>query len=51
MSQHWYKRLLWWLCEKAKHPAAGEGWIYEGFFHRNCNVCGRIVSKPLKVKQ
>ena len=47
MSQPWYIRLLWWLCEKAGHPGA-KGWIYDGNYHRDCDLCGRIVSEPVK---
>ena len=48
MNQPWYIRLGWWLCEKTGHLGARSGWIYNGYFHRDCKICGRIVSEPIK---
>lgn len=47
MSQPWYIRLGWWLCEELDHPYPRKGWIYEGCYHRYCRFCGRIVSEPI----
>ena len=27
---------------------ARSGWIYNGYFHKDCKICGRIVSEPIK---
>ena len=48
MNQPWLYRLGMWLCEKTGHLGARSGWIYNGYFHRDCKVCGRIVSEPIK---
>lgn len=48
MSMPWYVRLGFWLCEKADHPWLVSGWIYNGHYHRDCRICGRIVSEPCK---
>jgi len=48
MEQPWYVRLLWWLCEKADHPLIDGGWIFNGHYHRQCRICRRIVSEPIK---
>ena len=48
MGQPWYIRLGWWLCEKTGHLGARAGWIYDGYFHKECKLCGRIVSEPIK---
>lgn len=48
MNQPWYIRLGWWLCEKLGHPLPRKGWIYDGQYHRDCRLCGRIVSEPLR---
>ena len=50
MNQVWYVRLGWWLCEKLGHIGA-KSWIYNGYYHRDCRICGRIVSEPLKDEQ
>lgn len=50
MNQTWFTRLGWWLCEKTGHLITDRAWIYGGFYHRECKLCGRIVSEPLKVK-
>ena len=47
MKQEWYTRMLWWACDKLGHIGA-KGWIYNGHYHRDCRICGRIVSEPLK---
>lgn len=47
MNQPWYIRFLWWLCEKAGHIGS-HGWIYNGHYHRDCKLCGRIVSEKIK---
>jgi len=48
MNQIWYIKFLWWLCEKTGHLWIDHAWIYGGFYHRNCKLCKRIVSEPLK---
>lgn len=48
MNQPWYIRLGLWLCEKTGHLFSRKAWIYGGFYHRECRLCGRIVSEPLK---
>jgi hypothetical protein len=50
MNQPWYIRLGWWICEKTNHLWTRRGWIYNGYYHRECRLCGRIVSEPLKEK-
>jgi hypothetical protein len=47
MNQPWYVRFGWWLCDKLGHIGA-RGWIYNETLHRDCRICGRIVSEPLK---
>jgi hypothetical protein len=47
MNQPWHIRLLWWVCEKINHPGA-KGWIFNGYYHRECRLCKRIVSEPIK---
>ena len=48
MSQEWYVRLGWWLCEKLEHPFPVRAWVYNGRYIRECRWCGRVVSEPLK---
>lgn len=48
MNQPWLYRFGMWLCEKTGHLGARSGWIYNGYFHRDCKICGRIVSEPIK---
>ena len=48
MGQPWYVRLGWWLCEKTGHLVTKQGWVYGGHYHRECKLCGRIVSEPVK---
>ena len=48
MNQPWYIRFGWWLCEKLGHPFPLKGWIHDGHYHRDCRLCGRIVSEPIK---
>ena len=50
MSQSWFIKLCWWLCEKTNHLWVSKGWIYDGFYHRDCKLCGRIISAPIKEK-
>lgn len=50
MNQPWYVRLGWWLCEKTGHLRS-HGWVYNGYYHRDCKLCGRIVSEPTKEKE
>jgi hypothetical protein len=47
MNQTWLYRLGLWLCDKLGHSAS-RAWIYNGYYHRDCRLCGRIVSEPLK---
>lgn len=47
MNQPWYVRLGWWLCGLTGHIGA-HGWIYNGQYHQDCKLCGRIVSEDLK---
>jgi hypothetical protein len=49
MMPPWYKRLGIWLCEKLGHVCLQGGWIHDRHYHRDCSLCGRIVSEPLKV--
>jgi hypothetical protein len=46
MGQSWYTRIGWWLCEKVDHPVLRGSWIYNGQYHRDCRLCGRIISEP-----
>jgi hypothetical protein len=48
MEQSWRERLLWWICEKLSHPFINKTWIYNNYRHKECRVCGRIISEPLK---
>ena len=48
MNQPWLHRFCMWLCEKTGHLGARSGWIYNGYFHKDCKICGRIVSEPIK---
>ena len=48
MSQPWYIKLGWWLCEKTGHLGVRKAWIYDGSYHRDCGWCGRIISEPCK---
>lgn len=47
MKQQWYTLLGWWLCDKLGHIGANS-WIYNNQYHRDCKLCGRIISEPLK---
>lgn len=49
MNQPLHIRIWWWLCDKTGHIGAG-GWIYNGHFDRDCKICGRIISEPIKEK-
>jgi len=49
MNQSWYIRFFWWLCEKAGHPLS-HGWVYAGEYHRDCRLCGRIISEPIRAR-
>ena len=51
MNQKWYTRLGWWLCELFRHPGSGATWEYNGQIHKECNLCGRIVSRKCPVKE
>lgn len=48
MSQTWFERFRFWLCEKVGHVLLRGGWIYNGHYHRQCSWCGRIVSEPIR---
>ena len=50
MNQPWYVRLGWWLCSKTGHLWYS-GWVYNGYYHRDCKLCGSIISKPVKEKE
>lgn len=50
MSQPWYIRFGWWLCELFNHPIPKKGWIYDGHYHRDCRWCGRIASEPIHTR-
>ena len=47
MNQPWYVRFGWWLCEKTNHLWIRNGWIYNGYYHRECRLCNRIISEPI----
>ena len=51
MSEHWFYRLRFWLCEKTGHLGARTGWIYKGHYHSECKICRRIISTPCKDEQ
>lgn len=46
MGLRWYTKLGYWLCEKTDHLLIRKGWIYNGFYHRECRLCNRIISEP-----
>ena len=48
MDQPWYIKFGWWLCDKTSHLGARGGWVFNGFFHRECKLCGRIISERIK---
>jgi hypothetical protein len=48
MNQPWYIKLGWWLCEKTGHLGVSRAWTFNGYYHRDCAWCGRIVSKAVK---
>lgn len=41
-------RFLNWVCQKTGHLWTKEAWIYNGFYHRSCGICGRIISEQIK---
>ena len=47
MSNPWYVKFLWWLCSKTGHIGA-HGWIYNNQYHRDCKLCGSIITEDLK---
>ncbi len=49
MNRPWYIRTWWWLCDKTGHLFYND-WTYNGYYHRNCKICGRIISKRVKEK-
>lgn len=51
MNQPWYIRWAGWLCEKTGHLGARGGWVHDGYYHRDCRLCGRIISEPIKEKE
>jgi len=50
MRQTWFERLRFWLCGKAGHICLNGGWIHDGYYHRECSWCGRIVSESIREK-
>jgi len=44
MNKPWFIRLWWRLCAKTGHLWY-RGWTYGGYYHRDCRLCGRIISK------
>lgn len=50
MDRPWYLDFGWWLCEKIGHPFPRKGWIYNGQYHRECRICGRLISETLQGK-
>jgi len=51
MSEPWLYRFFMWLCEKTGHLGARGGWVHDGYYHRDCRLCGRIISEPIKEKE
>lgn len=50
MKQTWFERFRFWLCRKIGHICLRGGWIHDGYYHRECSWCGRIVSEPIREK-
>lgn len=48
MSEPLLYRFFRWLCEKTGHLGVRKAWIFDGYFHRDCGWCGRIISEPCK---
>jgi len=48
MSEPLLYRFGMWLCAKTGHLWIRHAWIYDGYYHRDCRICGRIVSEPLR---
>lgn len=48
MSEPLLYRFAMWLCEKTGHLITHHSWIYNGYYHRECRICGRIKSEPLR---
>lgn len=43
-----FERLRQWFCECIlRHMLISRGWIYNGFYHRDCKVCKRTISEPI----
>ena len=51
MEQKWYTKLLWWICELFNHPgSSNNSWVYNGYYHRDCKFCKRIISTKFNPK-
>jgi len=48
MSQPWLYRFLMCLCEKTGHLWIDHCWQYNGYYHKSCKICGRIISEKHK---
>lgn len=43
-----FERLRQWFCEYVlRHAFITSFWVYNGFCHRNCKVCRRVISEPI----
>ena len=49
MTEPLLYRFFRWICDKTGHLVY-HGWVYDGYYHRDCKICGRIVSKPIEEK-
>ena len=50
MKQSWHERLKWWICGIIGHPFPKKGWFYNGHYHRDCRICGRIISDSIRAR-
>jgi hypothetical protein len=46
MRPNVFTRMGWWLCAKTGHLLYKD-WIYNSYYHRDCKLCGRIISKRI----
>lgn len=44
------ERLRWWFCENILRHSFSSWRIYNGFYHRDCKVCKRVISEHISRK-
>ena len=47
MSEPILYRIAMWLCNALGHFTTG-GWVHYGMFHRECRICGKIISESIQ---